>query len=59
MLHTSPQVAGRTLRYALNFAHSDAGRACVAREVQTCEDDPEILAGLAHLYIYGLIRICA
>lgn len=58
MLHTNPQVAARTLGYALVFAPSDVGRDCVAREVNACHDDPEILAGLAHLYMYGLIRIC-
>ncbi|KAI1784654.1 hypothetical protein LXA43DRAFT_1121590 [Ganoderma leucocontextum] len=60
MLQTSPEVAGRTLGYALVHAPNDGvrvGRDCVAREINGCEGDPEILAGLAHVYIFGLIRI--
>ena len=58
MLQTNPQVAGRTLGYALILAPSDVGRDAVARAVNDCNGNAEILAGLAHLYIYGLIRIC-
>ena len=59
MFRTSPRVAGRTLGYALIYAPSDVSRDCVAREIRACNDDAEILAGLAHLYIFGLIRLCA
>ena len=58
MLNTSPVVAGRTLGYALILAPDDVGRDCVAREIRACNNDLEILAGLAHLYIHSLIRIC-
>ena len=58
MLQTNPQVAGRTLGYALILAPSDVGRDAIARAVNDCNRNAEILAGLAHLYIYGLIRIC-
>ncbi|KAJ6511378.1 hypothetical protein C8R47DRAFT_732402 [Mycena vitilis] len=57
MLKTSPQIAGRTLGYSLLLSPTDRGRHCVAREINTCNQDLETLAGLAHLYIYGLIRI--
>ncbi|KAJ7271350.1 hypothetical protein B0H12DRAFT_1229005 [Mycena haematopus] len=57
MFDNSPRVAGRTLGYALCFAPNDIGRDCVAREVNACHGDIERLAGLAHLYIYGLIRV--
>ncbi|KAI0261957.1 hypothetical protein BC834DRAFT_893435 [Gloeopeniophorella convolvens] len=57
MFKISPRVAARTLGYALLHAPTDHGRDCVAREIAACDDDPEILAGLAHLYIFGLIRI--
>ncbi|KAJ7343252.1 hypothetical protein DFH08DRAFT_915163 [Mycena albidolilacea] len=57
MFHNPPEVAGRTLGYALCFAPSDSGRDCVAREVNACDGDIESLAGLAHLYIFGLIRV--
>ncbi|TBU29134.1 hypothetical protein BD311DRAFT_777716 [Dichomitus squalens] len=57
MFCTIPRVAGRVLGYALIYAPSDVGRDCVAREVQDRHNDPEVLVGLAHLYIYGLIRI--
>ena len=58
MLKTSPQVAGRTLGYALIKAPTEEARTCVAREVVSCGRDLEAIAGLAHLYIYGFIRIC-
>ena len=58
MLQTSGQVAGRTLGYALIHAPNDAARDCVAREINGCEDNAELLAGLAHVYIFGFIRIC-
>ncbi|KAJ7628637.1 hypothetical protein FB45DRAFT_918839 [Roridomyces roridus] len=57
MFQNPPEVAGRTLGYALRFAPNDTGRNCVAREVNACNGDIESLAGLAHLYIYGLIRV--
>ena len=59
MFRTSPLVAGRTLGYALIYAPSDVSRDCVARDIRACDGDAEILAGLAHLYIFGLIRLCA
>ena len=59
MLQTSPQVAGRTLGYALLHAPNDTARDRVAREIIRCEGDAELLAGLAHVCIFGLIRICA
>ncbi|KAJ6486672.1 hypothetical protein C8R45DRAFT_995488 [Mycena sanguinolenta] len=52
-----PKVAARTLGYALIHAPSPAGRDCISQEIVGCNDEPEYLAGLAHLYIYGLIRI--
>ena len=58
MLQTAPQVAGRTLGYALIAAPTDKARHCVAREVFRCGRDLEALAGLAHLYIYGFICVC-
>ncbi|KAJ7196767.1 hypothetical protein GGX14DRAFT_375800 [Mycena pura] len=58
MFKHPPEVAGRTLGYALIFAPSDAGRDCVAREVNACNGDIERLAALAHLYIFGLVRVC-
>ena len=59
MFRTSPRVAGRTLGYALIYAPSDVSRDCVAREICACDGDAEILAGLAHLYIFSLIHLCA
>ncbi|TBU29127.1 hypothetical protein BD311DRAFT_757020 [Dichomitus squalens] len=53
VFRTSPRVAARVLGYALIHAPSDVGRDCVAREVHDCHNDPEVLAGLAHFYIYG------
>ncbi|TFK89683.1 hypothetical protein K466DRAFT_661368 [Polyporus arcularius HHB13444] len=47
-LQTSPEVAARTLGYALIEAPTDVGRSCVAWEINNCGDDFEALAGLAH-----------
>lgn len=58
MLATSPTVAARTLGYALIYAPSVKGRDELATEVISCQDNQEWLAGLAHLYIFGLLRIC-
>ncbi|RDX53495.1 hypothetical protein OH76DRAFT_1553572 [Lentinus brumalis] len=59
MLQISPEVAARTLGYALIEASDDKGRKCVAREINDCEYDFEALAGLAHLYIFGFICVYA
>ncbi|PIL26862.1 hypothetical protein GSI_11042 [Ganoderma sinense ZZ0214-1] len=56
-LQTSPEVAGRTLGHALLRAPHDVARDCVAREITGCEGDAELLAGLAHVFIFGLARI--
>ncbi|KAJ7470296.1 hypothetical protein FB451DRAFT_1559626 [Mycena latifolia] len=57
MLKTPAEVAARTLGYALIYPPTVDGRRCVAREINACHGDPETLAGLAHLYIFGLIRV--
>ncbi|KAJ3563705.1 hypothetical protein NP233_g8768 [Leucocoprinus birnbaumii] len=53
----SPRTAGRVLGYALRLAPSVAGRDALEREINICGGDFELLGGLAHLYVYGLIRI--
>lgn len=58
MLATTPIAAARTLGYALIHAPTVEGRENLAGEVISCQDNQECLAGLAHLYIFGLIRIC-
>ncbi|KAH9919692.1 uncharacterized protein B0H18DRAFT_1026718 [Fomitopsis serialis] len=45
----SPRVAARVLGWALRVAPSDEGRNALVREIVGCNDDPELLAGLAHL----------
>ncbi|TFY75682.1 hypothetical protein EWM64_g8331 [Hericium alpestre] len=57
MAEISPIVAARVLGYCLRFAHSQAGRAALTREINECDRDLELLAGLAHLYVFGLIRV--
>ncbi|KAI0261955.1 hypothetical protein BC834DRAFT_1043708 [Gloeopeniophorella convolvens] len=42
---------------SLGQSHLMSSPDCVAREITARNDDPEILAGLAHLYIFGFIRI--
>ncbi|KAJ7067814.1 hypothetical protein C8F01DRAFT_577054 [Mycena amicta] len=57
MAKLSPPVVARTLGYALIYAPTTKGRRCVAREINAANADEEILAGLAYLYIYALIRV--
>ncbi|KAJ7742703.1 hypothetical protein DFH07DRAFT_964412 [Mycena maculata] len=57
MVKTPAEVAARTLGYALVYSPTVEGWSCVAREINSCDGDPETLAGLAHLYIFGLIRV--
>ncbi|KAJ7749233.1 hypothetical protein B0H14DRAFT_2983035 [Mycena olivaceomarginata] len=57
MLKTSVEVAARTLGFALIYSLTVEGRRCLAREINSTDRDAEILAGLAHLYIFGFIRV--
>ncbi len=59
IFNTSPQIAGKTLGYALIYAPTIVGRDRLAHELITFDNDPEVFAGLANLYIFGLIRICS
>ena len=54
----APRVAARVLGHGLLLAPSDAGRNALVRDILACDEDLELLAGLAHLYVYGLIRVC-
>lgn len=59
MFDMSPLVASCVLGHALVLAPSEDGREALAREINSCYSDPELLAGLAHLYVFGLMRVCA
>ena len=54
----TPAVAARVLGHGLLLAPNDAGRNALVRDILACDEDLELLAGLAHLYVYGLIRVC-
>ena len=54
----TPACAGRVLGFALLYSPSDRGREALTAEILRCGDDHGLLAGLAHLYVYGLIRVC-
>ena len=58
MRDMTPTVAGRVLGYGLLFAPSEDGRTALVRDINGCERDPELLGGLAHLYVFGLMRVC-
>jgi hypothetical protein len=58
LLDLSPTCAGRVLGSALLYSPSVGGQDNLAAEILGCNDDHERLAGLAHLYVYGLIRVC-
>ncbi|TFY73797.1 hypothetical protein EWM64_g10214 [Hericium alpestre] len=57
MTDMSSTLSARVLGYALLYAHSQAGRGALIREINECNRDLELLAGLAHLYVFGLIRV--
>ncbi|KAI0083345.1 hypothetical protein BDY19DRAFT_1060986 [Irpex rosettiformis] len=52
-----PVTVARVLGYAIHLAPNDNGRDALVRDILACEKDPELLAGVAHLYVYGLCRI--
>ena len=61
LLDLTPACAARVLGFALLYSPSDHGQNTLATEILTCSDsknDDELLGGLAHLYVYGLIRVC-
>ena len=60
-LDLTPTCAARVLGFALLYPPSDHGRDRLAAEILECSDsknDHELLSELAHLYVYGLIRLC-
>ena len=59
LLNLTPVIVARVLGFFLLYCPSDSGRVNLAAEILGCDDDHELLAGLAHLYVYGLIRVCA
>jgi len=58
LLDIPPVCAGRVLGFALLYSPSDDGRDNLAAEILGCNGDDELLGGLAHLYVYGFIRVC-
>ena len=54
-----PPLTARVLGHALLLAPSEQGRAALTRDILGCKDDPELLAGVAYLYVYGLMRVRA
>ena len=53
--------AAQVLGYPLLYSPSDHGRNTLAAEILKCNDSKnghELLGGLAHVYVYGLIRVC-
>ena len=57
-LELSPVVAARVLGYGLLYSFTDAGRNTLSHDILSCGEDKELLVGLAHLYVYGLLRVC-
>jgi hypothetical protein len=59
IMELGPRVVPRVLGRALCYAPCDQGRDALACEILDCKRDDELLTGLAHLYLYGLARVCA
>ncbi|KAF9472887.1 hypothetical protein BDN70DRAFT_867965 [Pholiota conissans] len=64
MSQMSPATVARVLGHAFHFAPNDTGRAKLTEDIIECKLDPddvhcspELLAGLAHLYVYGMMRV--
>lgn len=58
MLGMPPRISARVLGFGLIHAPSDSGKQHLADEINDSSDDLERFAGLAYLYVFGLIRIC-
>ena len=56
--HLSPNRAAGVLGFSLLYPPSDAGRDNMAAEILGCNEDRELLAGLARLYAFGFIGFC-
>ncbi|KAI0086880.1 hypothetical protein BDY19DRAFT_957076 [Irpex rosettiformis] len=52
-----PAIAARVLGYAIRVAPNDSGRNALVSDILACGKSPELLAGVAHFYVYGLCRI--
>lgn len=50
--------ASRVLGFALLYSSSVGGSEALAAEILGCNGDHDLLAGLAHIYVHGLIRVC-
>ncbi|KAI0797151.1 hypothetical protein C8Q75DRAFT_862859 [Abortiporus biennis] len=53
----SPIIAARVLGHALRLAPTATSRAHLANEIKDCNGNDRLLAGLAHLYVFGLIGV--
>ena len=58
LLDLTPACAARVLGFALLYFPSDNEQNTLTAEILKCNDDHELLSGLAYLYVYGLIRVC-
>ncbi|EPS96388.1 hypothetical protein FOMPIDRAFT_88923 [Fomitopsis schrenkii] len=50
-----PAVVARVLGYGIRC--NDRGRDALVRDILACNKEAELLAGVAHLYVYGLCRV--
>ncbi|KAJ6531245.1 hypothetical protein B0H19DRAFT_1273454 [Mycena capillaripes] len=57
MFEMGPVVTGRVLGYTLMYAPNTIGRDSIARDINSYESNVEALAGLAFLYVHGLLRV--
>ncbi|KZW02348.1 hypothetical protein EXIGLDRAFT_759852 [Exidia glandulosa HHB12029] len=57
MLDMPPRTAARALGWALVLAPSDSGRKWLAGQILVCGESLELFAGLAHLIVFGLVRV--
>ena len=53
----TPTCAGRALGFGLLYSPSNGGRDALATDILERNGDHELLAGLAHLYVFGFIGL--
>lgn len=58
MRKLTPVCVARVLGFALLYSPSDAGRDNLAADILRCNDGLELLARLAHFYVFGFIKLC-
>ena len=58
LVGVAPVCAARVLGFGLLYSTSDIGLDTLATDILGCDDSHELLAGLAHWYVFGFVKLC-